>query len=642
MQTAKEVPQTATKYNTKGKEPDQPFEGHPHGISEERLIDPQIEHPLCPNCGRIYWKPYECTKCYHTICEPCLPGPMSAEGTRKCPKCTECSTFQVSGYLENQILPKLEFKCKNTPECSEVLIYSDVLRHSCPYEKVQCPHEGCKYIENRKDLEEHTERCEYKEITCPAEGCLTRTRRNTMDWHQSKECKCSPLPCLNDCGTMCTVENTAQHLLICPKEFTNCKYKVRGCQEEVQRSSLLEHYKICIYRPRQLKCGHQVSLCDVKEHKDTCPQYPMTCDRCKVQYIRDNMENHECKTKEDILEIFTSKFKEIHLEKVKDLDGKMNQLERDMTQGFEDLNENPMEMEIQKLIEGAKSIEKDVEDLKENIERNNIEGSHSRNKNKERFKLLEQRIGKGIEDIKQSFEEQKENIKNNRDQCAQIVQTYNQRNEEFYNIQKEIDNTVTLKLEEKKIENRIGDLVNQLTKQEGDLQSVYLKLGYQKEINRDKLENLKDQINAKVYDISFLFRNEIKEEIVQEMNEKFVGQITELDKDIKNLKLNSQGQRKLLEMANTKIEEQNKIINRDREICNNKYEELHVDIIKKKINTNLNAIKEVQQGKVRSDKEIVNLEKLIHEESKRIKDVLQNQNTKYKNLGEQYTNCGGS
>ena len=108
------------------------FEGINSGIDPRRL-EGNSAHPmmLCQSCSKIFWNPLICSdaKCGATYCEPCLLQHYKEEEI--CLKCKNNTKFDPSSFLQNNVLNSLQFKCINSPSCSQIIPYDLLPFHFC-------------------------------------------------------------------------------------------------------------------------------------------------------------------------------------------------------------------------------------------------------------------------------------------------------------------------------------------------------------------------------------------------------------------------------------------------------------------------------------------------------------------------------
>ena len=265
------------------------FEGNKEGISRLRLLESKLNNILiCPICNKIFWNPQECGECGIVFCEPCLKRSLIKK--ESCPKCGKGAEFRSSKSTIRH-LEILLFSCSNY-QCTETMGYFDLPNHLCPYDKLSCEIRICTWKGERKSLPGHLENCPCEFIQCPND-CGTMRMRKEMNLHRD-ECQFEEVRCPNSCGFSSARFMMQEHIGICPQEKLVCCYDQRGCKVRPVRSRFTEHTEKCEFRPKIMKCKHQVSLKDVSEHKKNCPDYLFKCQGCSVFLPRKDLSKHKC------------------------------------------------------------------------------------------------------------------------------------------------------------------------------------------------------------------------------------------------------------------------------------------------------------------------------------------------------------
>eukprot|EP00347_Sterkiella_histriomuscorum_P023414 403334730 len=82
------------------------------------------QHYICLFCYGVVLDPTECRECQSLYCKGCFE-----QNNYKCPKRCEKGEYQpINRYVKNQ-LNKMQFKCQNQPECTEVIEYESYIKH---------------------------------------------------------------------------------------------------------------------------------------------------------------------------------------------------------------------------------------------------------------------------------------------------------------------------------------------------------------------------------------------------------------------------------------------------------------------------------------------------------------------------------
>jgi hypothetical protein len=93
-------------------------------------------------------------------------------------------------YIEEGLL---EEKCSWTGKLQELTKH----RETCPFQQVQCPHENCNTMMQRREIQEHERKCRYRIVAC--EVCLTELIQHELQHHQDSDCPDALIPCPNKC-----------------------------------------------------------------------------------------------------------------------------------------------------------------------------------------------------------------------------------------------------------------------------------------------------------------------------------------------------------------------------------------------------------------------------------------------------------
>ena len=273
------------------------FEGLVQGIRISRLnttthINQMV---ICPACENIFWNPRMCSqpKCGHTLCEPCLN--KSLQDKEICRGCEKPAKYLINGYLQDQILSKLIFRCKYSPKCPKLINYEDLPYHFCPFEQITCTMD-CEWKGERGDLSTHEKSCPEVIICCRNTECHEKFKRGSSNEHMLT-CPHEIVECQWECGFSDARHKLEEHLSEeCTAFHIECKYANRGCTLKPMRSKYQTHIDSCIFQPKDLECGHKVNLGEIQVHIKNCSQYPLSCFDCGFKFPRHeiNLTKHKC------------------------------------------------------------------------------------------------------------------------------------------------------------------------------------------------------------------------------------------------------------------------------------------------------------------------------------------------------------
>ena len=272
------------------------FQGINSGIDPQRL-EGSSSYPvmLCQSCDKIYWNPLTCSdaKCTATYCESCLLQYFKKEEI--CPKCKNNTKFEPSSFLQNNVLNSLQFKCINSPSCSQIIPYDLLPFHFCDFDQLNCSIKDCPWKGDRKTKKTHEDSCEYKIVPCTnSPNCEMEMKRNELEQHLTL-CEYQIISCPSACGEANIRRDIKEHLKTsCPLKEIICEYQMRGCQLSPQRRNYEQHAKECSFQPIKLKCEHEVNKKDVDAHKEECELFPLRCEKCTYVFPRHILVGHQC------------------------------------------------------------------------------------------------------------------------------------------------------------------------------------------------------------------------------------------------------------------------------------------------------------------------------------------------------------
>ncbi|XP_071849264.1 TNF receptor-associated factor 4-like isoform X3 [Apostichopus japonicus] len=150
--------------------------------------------------------------------------------------------------------------------------------------------DGCKWVNELKDLKAHLESCQYNLVACTE--CAAMVSRNHLKDHLHYDCTRRRSTC-RFCGTELSGSKLELHLGQCQMEEVFCENK---CGAEIQRRFLQQHMeKECPKRAIPCKFCHKEFVYEtLQNHLHQCPRYLVSCpNRCEMGKVpREDMEKH--------------------------------------------------------------------------------------------------------------------------------------------------------------------------------------------------------------------------------------------------------------------------------------------------------------------------------------------------------------
>ena len=156
-------------------------------FNSSRVILKENEKPddnlLCGICQEIAFEAKECETCETLFCTTCVESWKSRRDI--CPnKCPEPWQLRNPHKLIRSAISQLKFQCPNANNgCEELVSIQSVDAHenSCPYQLVQCPHEGCSFQGLRNVMDRHLEECGFSSNMCSR--CFHRFAKKDAEEH---------------------------------------------------------------------------------------------------------------------------------------------------------------------------------------------------------------------------------------------------------------------------------------------------------------------------------------------------------------------------------------------------------------------------------------------------------------------------
>ena len=288
------------------------------------VVEPS-EDFLCPICAKVLVEPHVTECCGQHFCEQCLTKWFKEQGSVICPHCRSINFAHIRYLPMKRKINDLRIYCSNKRDgCTSIITVSHLESHlsECSYATVKCPL-NCGLSLLRKDVIDHrTNDCQNRISTCIY--CKKMGKHYVItDSQHVMSCPDIPVGCPKNCpdGRSVKRRDLNTHKLICPLMpvcCSDCHAKMQRqhfpvhhlhtrpkrivacllCGKHMTFDSIVSHVNTCPEYPvlcqRQCGIGAQGSLKrkDLKEHTSTCPLEPEVCEDCLVEIIRKDMTNH--------------------------------------------------------------------------------------------------------------------------------------------------------------------------------------------------------------------------------------------------------------------------------------------------------------------------------------------------------------
>ena len=221
--------------------------------------------------------------CGNNFCRACLERYIQSTVTDRniCPFCRQPSfAFVPDLKAERQVLnlqvycPNKQLGCMWTGELRSMEKHLNknvnTSSNSCPYTEVQCNND-CGVMMQRRLLEKHQKSdCKLRQVNCDYCGVTGTFHWITRD-HQQEECHKYLLECPNHCKVApIRREDMTKHLEGCPLAVVKCPFSSVGCDSDVRRDHMVEHFKLMAEQHIMCNKGAIVSIQnELKEAKQT-------------------------------------------------------------------------------------------------------------------------------------------------------------------------------------------------------------------------------------------------------------------------------------------------------------------------------------------------------------------------------------
>ncbi|XP_061118763.1 TNF receptor-associated factor 2-like [Conger conger] len=326
-------------------------EGNKLGFPKKILSNKLEDKHLCNLCQNILRRPFQ-AQCGHRFCSYCYNRNVGS-GPQKCSACIKEDIFEEP----TSILKK---------GCA---FPDNAARREVEALAAVCLNEGCTWKGSIKEYESgHEGKCELTIVPCPS--CKELIRFNEQERHSERECPERTLNC-KYCKEPFHFKSIKAHDEICPKYPMICE----GCaKKKIPREKYVDHIKIC--SKFRTPCRFHVVGCDmlvekekIQEHERSCSYEhlnlllhyimglkPLQGEKTRVAELSRRWQDLELKTGtlENIACVLNREVERSHsaleangrqhrqdLDKVETLNNKVRQLER--TVGLKDLSIAEME-----------------------------------------------------------------------------------------------------------------------------------------------------------------------------------------------------------------------------------------------------------------------------------------------------------
>ncbi|TSV94886.1 TNF receptor-associated factor 2 [Bagarius yarrelli] len=204
--------------------PPSSLEGNKPGFPRKILANKLEEKHLCNICQKILRRPFQ-AQCGHRFCSYC---------------------FNKSAFPDNA--------AKREVEALEAV----------------CINEGCGWTGTIKEYEAtHEGQCDFMIIPCPS--CKELLRANELERHNERECPERTLNC-KYCKEPFHFKNIKAHDEICPKYPMICE----GCaKKKIPREKYVDHIKLCT--KFRTPCRFHVVGCDMSVEKEKIHEHERAC-----------------------------------------------------------------------------------------------------------------------------------------------------------------------------------------------------------------------------------------------------------------------------------------------------------------------------------------------------------------------------
>uniref|UniRef100_A0A8B9GM80 TNF receptor-associated factor n=1 Tax=Astyanax mexicanus TaxID=7994 RepID=A0A8B9GM80_ASTMX len=232
--------------------PPSSLEGNKPGFPRKILANKLEDKHLCNICQKILRRPFQ-AQCGHRFCSYCFNKTVSS-GPQKCSACIKEDIFEEPTSILKQGCAFPDNAAKREVEALEAV----------------CINEGCSWTGTIKEYEAtHEGQCDFMIIPCPS--CKELLRANELERHNERECPERTLNC-KYCKEPFHFKNIKAHDEICPKYPMICE----GCaKKKIPREKYVDHIKLCT--KFRTPCRFHVVGCDMSVEKEKIHDHERAC-----------------------------------------------------------------------------------------------------------------------------------------------------------------------------------------------------------------------------------------------------------------------------------------------------------------------------------------------------------------------------
>ncbi|KAI1882482.1 hypothetical protein AGOR_G00251220 [Albula goreensis] len=283
--------------------PPSSLEGNKPGFPKNILANKLEDKHLCNSCQNILRRPFQ-AQCGHRFCSYCF-NKIVGSGPQKCSACIKEDIFEEPTSILKQGCAFPDNAARREVEALAAV----------------CLNEGCAWKGSIKEYESnHEGKCDFMIIPCAS--CKELIRFNEQERHNERECPERTLNC-KYCKEPFHFKNIKAHDEICPKYPMICE----GCaKKKIPREKYVDHIKVC--SKFRTPCRFHVVGCDMSVEKEKIHDHERSCSyehlNLLLHYIMGLKVNLEALQPES-LELASHKVHELH-QSLRDLEGKLGQL----------------------------------------------------------------------------------------------------------------------------------------------------------------------------------------------------------------------------------------------------------------------------------------------------------------------------
>ncbi|XP_030631320.1 TNF receptor-associated factor 2 [Chanos chanos] len=232
--------------------PPSSMENNRPGFPKMILANKLEEKHLCNCCQNVLRRPLQ-AQCGHRFCSYCFNRTVS-NGPQKCNACIKEEIFEEPTSILKQ-------------GCA---FPDNAARREVENLAAVCFNEGCTWTGTIKEYElTHEGKCEFMILSCPS--CKELIRLNEQERHNERECPERILNC-KYCKEPCHFKHIKAHDEICPKYPMICE----GCaKKKIPREKYVDHIKLC--SKFRTPCRYHIVGCDMLVEKEKIHEHEQAC-----------------------------------------------------------------------------------------------------------------------------------------------------------------------------------------------------------------------------------------------------------------------------------------------------------------------------------------------------------------------------